>query len=247
VPVPGAMAVGDEWVRVGAWGARVVVSTVRCERVRRWLRVSPLPRDPLCPTQATSSRGRGRGWGNIELLFSRWDSSVFAIGNATPHPPFGHLPPEGEGPVGCRFVGCGRVGCLWVSVARPEGDRHIFPRSWAEVGWNLFEWDWGGGRENEPVPGAMADGCGVGSCGGAGCSGGRFDGDLRTTSPLAARPPSPARPAVPNTIDPVAGEGPGVGEHRVVVPAMGCEGLRHWQRDPSSALWAPSPGGGRIR
>jgi hypothetical protein len=221
VPVPGAMAVGDEWVRVGAWGARVVVSTVRCERVRRWLRVSPLPRDPLCPTQATSSRGRGRGWGNIELLFSRWDSSVFAIGNATPHPPFGHLPPEGEGPVGCRFVGCGRVGCLWVSVARPEGDRHIFPRSWAEVGWNLFEWDWGGGRENEPVPGAMADGCGVGSCGGAGCSGGRFDGDLRTTSPLAARPPSPARPAVPNTSDIVAGEGPGVGEHRVVVPDEG--------------------------
>ena len=181
------------------------------------------------------------------MLSRRSHARGFAIGGATPHPPFGHLPPEGEGTDGCRFVGCGWVGCLWVPRARPEGDRHIFPRSWAEVGWNLFGRDQRGGRENEPVPGAMAVGGGVGSCGGVGCSVRRCDDGRRTSSPLAARLPSPARPAVPNTSDLVAGEGPGVGEHRVVVPAMGCEGLRHWQRDPSSALWAPSPGGGRHR
>jgi len=66
---PGLWRMGVEWVPVGARGARFVVSTAICERVRRWPRVSPLPRDPLCPTQATSSRGRGRGWGSIELSF----------------------------------------------------------------------------------------------------------------------------------------------------------------------------------
>ena len=58
---------------------------------------------------------------------------------------------------------------LWLGKTcnhRPEGDRHIFPRSWVEVGWNLCGRDWGGGRENEPVPGAMAVGGGVGSCAG---------------------------------------------------------------------------------
>ena len=97
----------------------------------------------------------------------------------------------------------------------------------------------GWGRENEPVPGAMAVGGGVGSCGGVGWSGGRFDDGRQTSSPLAARLPSPARPASPNTNDIVAGEGPGVGEHRVVVPARARERFRHRQRDPSSALRAP--------
>ncbi|MFM8218508.1 MAG: hypothetical protein ACKOJF_06240, partial [Planctomycetaceae bacterium] len=31
------------------------------------------------------------------------------------------------------------------------------------------------------------------------------------------RPPSPAKPAPPNTLDTAAGEGPGVGEHQVAV------------------------------
>jgi len=186
---PGLWRLRAEWVPVGARGGRFVVATMAGERLRHRPRVSPLPRDPLRPTQTTSSRGRGRGWGNIELSFPRGHANGFAIDSAAPHPPFGHLPPEGEGTVGGRFVGCGRIGCLWVSHARPEGDRHIFPRSWVEVGWNFCGWDWGGGRENEPVPGAMAVGGGLGSCGGVGCSGGRFDGDLRTTSPLAARPP----------------------------------------------------------
>ena len=69
----------------------------------------------------------------------------------------------------------------------------------------------------------------------------------RTVSRSTARPPSPARPAPPNTADTVAGEGPGVGEHQVVVPVMTCERFRHRQRVPSSALRAPSPGGGRLR
>ena len=35
----------------------------------------------------------------------------------------------------------------------PEGDRHIFPPSWAELGWISIGWAWVAGRENEPVPG----------------------------------------------------------------------------------------------
>ena len=139
------------------------------------------------------------------------------------------------------------MGFRWASEAARRGTG-TFSRGLGRRWVGIFAGGIGvGGRENEPVPGAMADAGGAGSCGGVGCSGCRFDGEMRTSSPLAARLPSPARPAVPNTSDLVAGEGPGVGEHRVVVPAMGCEGLRHWQRDPSSALWAPSPGGGRIR
>ena len=126
---PGLWRMGAEWVPVGARGARVVVSTVICERLRRWPRVPPLPRDPLCPTQSTPSRGRGRGWENIELSFPRWDARVFAIGNAAPHPPFGHLPPEGEGSVEGRFgegrlVSIGFRACLEESTligTRPVG------------------------------------------------------------------------------------------------------------------------------
>ena len=86
-----------------------------------------------------------------------------------------------------------------------------------------------------------------GGAGGGGTSSCRPGDDMRAISPSTARPPSPARPALPNTGNAVAGEGPGVGEHQVVVPAMTCERFRHRQRDPSSALWAPSPGGGRHR
>jgi hypothetical protein len=112
---PGLLRMGAEWVPVGAWGGRVVVSTMAGKRLRRWPRVSPLPRDPLRPTQTTSSRGRGRGWGNIELLSRRWDARVCAIDNATPHPPFGHLVSFKRGPRqlpprGAGFVGGGRIG-----------------------------------------------------------------------------------------------------------------------------------------
>ena len=117
---PGLLRMGAEWVPVGAWGGRVVVSTMAGKRLRRWPRVSPLPRDPLCPTQSTPSRGRGRGWGNIELLFPRWDASVFAIDGAAPHPPFGHLPPEGEGSGGSR---CGEEAKLFAPSAF-GGRRH---------------------------------------------------------------------------------------------------------------------------
>jgi len=130
-----------------------------------------------------------------------------------------------------------------------------------------------------------------GGAGGGGTSSCRSGDGTRTVSRSTARPPSPARPAPPNTVDTVAGEGPGVGEHQVVVPvmtcerfrdrhhvpplprdplrptqttlsrgrgrgwgnirlsfsAMACERFRHRQRDPSSALRAPSPGGGRLR
>jgi hypothetical protein len=107
---PGLLRMGAEWVPVGAWGGRVVVSTMAGKRLRRWPRVSPLPRDPLRPTQTTASRGRGRGWGNIELLSRRWDARVCAIDNATPHPPFGHLVSFKRGPRQLPPRGAGFVG-----------------------------------------------------------------------------------------------------------------------------------------
>ena len=51
----------------------------------------------------------------------------------------------------------------WVPVGAwccPEGDRHIFPRSWAEVGGISIGWAWVARRENEPVPGV---GCRMGA------------------------------------------------------------------------------------
>jgi len=55
---------------------------------------------------------------------------------------------------------------------------------------------------------------------------------MRASPSSTSRPPSPAEPALPNTADIVAGEGPGVGEQQVVVPAMARERFRDRQRVP---------------